>query len=158
MPDNLGDLRTYRQWQRAGFGVKRGSSAIAFLVDEDRTQGRALFAPEQTQPIAAPDVDEQEGWTTIVTPDEWNAIKAGRREISKGPKVKVRRHEDGAAVWCGPNKEAIGWLKAAGYRYDPTLRYWTHADKDPEYVAKGFEAVPGYRVERDWDQQPRPTI
>lgn len=149
-------MKTYKQWLRAGRTVRAGEKARAYLMDDDRLHGSALFAEEQT--ILDSGEDEQDTWTVIVAPQEYQKIRAEARKLAARPKIRVdRAHAGGVSVWCGPNKQAIGWLKDAGYRFSPTSHRWTHRDKDAERVAAGFEAMPGYLIIREWDDAHPPT-
>lgn len=135
---------------RAGRSVQLGEKARAYLVDPTHSRGAPLFHIDQTAPTAQ--ADEHDGWTEVVTIQAYEHIKAEARKLKLRPKVLVDRGlPTGVSVWVGPNKEAIGWLKEFGYRYDPKSHRWKHPDKDPAYVAEGFEARPNYRVVREWD-------
>lgn len=158
------DLKTYRQWVRDGRTIIKGSKADQYLVDDDVTEARALFRRDQTQQFGQPDTNEIEGWTKIISESEWERVKAEKRQLSKGPKVRVRPGPggEGTEVWCGPDKALIALLKRRGYTYRPETRYWFHPNKDPEDTAAAFEngKLNGHeiRVTRMWPQPGEPVI
>lgn len=157
------DLKTYRAWQREGRVVRKGESARFYLVNDDRTSGRGLFDLSQTG-IAAelPDVNEREGWTLVISAEEWETLQAERKELGGRHRVKIRRPDaGGVAIWCGPDRHMISLLRAHGYKYDPHTRYWVHPNKDAETVARALEngkLDDGKRitVNRDFDSGPGP--
>ena len=147
-------MKTYRQWMRESRTVKQGEKARAYLMDDDRVRGAALFAEEQTEPNGG--VDEHDVWSVVVTPQEYERIKAEARKLRRIPLVRIdAANGGGVSVWCGPNKEAIGWLKEAGYHFDPKSHRWKHKDKTPAYAAAGF-ASRDYRIVREWEGDTEP--
>lgn len=151
----MNEMKTYRQWMREGRTVKQGEKASAYLMDDLRVRGAALFTQEQTDPNGG--VDEQDTWTQVATPEEFARIRAEANRLRKTPLVRIdAAHAGGVSVWVGPNRDAIGWLKESGYRYDNKSHRWLHKDKAPEYVAAGF-ATKDYRIVREFDGQTEPT-
>lgn len=147
------DHKTALQWSREGRIVRKGEHAELYRVSDDRTQGRALFRRDQTD-ILGP--DDTAGWTITISAADWELTKAERKEISRRPLVKVRKHaESGCEVWCGPDKDIIELLTYHGYRYRPDTRYWYHPNKDAASVADAFAngKIRGQRirVDRTWE-------
>lgn len=131
-------LKPYAEWLKVGRVVRAGEKAPYYLVSPDRTHGLALFHEDQTSELIEPAIA---GWVEIVPRDEWKAPKP-----PAPPKIRVRPHGTGLAVWCGPNREAIQILKRAGWRYDRGLNRWYHADRALERFADamadaGFEVI-----------------
>lgn len=155
----MNELKTYRQWMREGRTVQQGEKARAYLLNDERSTGAPMFAEEQTTPNGG--VDQHDTWTIVVTPQEYFKIRDEARKLRKIPMVRVdKANAGGVSVWVGPNKQAIGWLKDAGYHFSPTSHRWLHKDKDAEQVADAWAAW-GYRVTREWDGAPidgRPVI
>lgn len=151
-------MKTYRQWGREGRVPRSGEQARAYLMDDDRYHGAGLFDENQTEPLM--DLVAQDTWTVQVTPAEYRSIRLEARNLKSRPKVRIdKRHAGGVSVWVGPNKAAIGWLKEAGYRFDAKSHRWCHLNKDADYVAKGFEAIPNYQVIREWaDAEPQGPV
>jgi len=136
------NLKTYRQWMREGRVPHKGAKAEQYLLNAEMTSGRGLFRRDQTELADQPDVAETEGWDLVVPVSEWEAIKAELRATSRGPSVKVRPATGGGTdVWCGPNTTIIGWLKDAGYNFNPKSRYWHHPNKDPREIAAAFRGA-----------------
>ena len=145
------ELKSTVQWGREGRRIAKNSIAPAFLVNDEATSARALFTRDQTVQVG--EGDYSDGWTKILTRDEWFAAKADRNEAKKhkSPNVKVRDAEGdrpGAEVWCGPNLFVIGGLKKGGWKYQAN-HYWYHPDKTGEQVAAFLEGL-GVKVDYAW--------
>ena len=144
---SMDELKTFRQWAIAGRSVRAGEHANYYLVSPDRSRGLPLFALEQTEPAQLlPDVGIED-WTEIIGADEWREIK--NRPAQK--RIRINDKNGFILVWAGANKEAVGWLRSKGYRFDmPTHRWAKMAENiTAEQVAAAFESR-GYNVIREW--------
>ena len=137
-------MRTYREWLAEGRVPRQGQKAQHYRVSDDGQHGVALFAEEQTDPLNLD--DPSKNWTRVVTVEEWRVLK---KKPTGKPKLKIRPHNDGVAIWVGSNKDLIAIMQQKGYRFDrvvnrwikrpadygtvlQTLREWGHADIEAE--------------------------
>jgi hypothetical protein len=164
MEEPMDDLKTYRAWTRAGRGIVKGSKATHFVVNPDHLEARALFHRDQTCQLGEADIDELEGWSDVITAEEWDEIKAAKRRAKGAARAKLRKpaSRPGSEVWCGPDKELIDLLRNAGFKFQPASKYWYHPGKDPEVLARGLVAgkIRGQhvQVDCDWRRAELPTL
>lgn len=152
---------TASEWSRAGRIIRKGEHALWYRLNDERTEGRAVFSYDQTE--IASQHDASDAWTVHVDAGEWQQIKALRTEARQHPRVKVRKPAGGGAeVWCGPDLDVINLLKAYGFTFNPSSRYWYHPGKDAETIAKAFQngkiRERPVRVERAWTTPDGPVL
>lgn len=136
------ELETYTGWIRKGRHVLAGEKANFYLVNDDGTEGVAVFAFDQTAELIEP--HETEGWNTI-RPAAEKPQKKSRKQASAGPvkpKIKIDYNADTqqVRVWVGPNKHAIKQLRKNGFRFNPRNHRWTAQRDDFDKVIAGITA------------------
>lgn len=133
----IATMRTYNEWLADGRVTRKGEHADHYRVSDDGQKGIALFREDQTIQIGAEPEPSAE-WTRVVTTEEWRRLK---KKPTGKPKLKVRPHLDGVAIWVGSSKDLIANLQERQYRFDRGLNRWI---KRPA----NFEAI--VQTLREW--------
>lgn len=133
------ERNTFNGWAAEGRAVRKGEKAMHYLANYDLSRGIAVFTREQTELVE----EDLTGLQHLIPAEEWRA----RNARPTNPRLKIKPHGDGIAIWVGSDKRLIAVMKETGYRFDPGTYRWLKPNKDlPTVVQKLREWDPTLEV------------